>query len=56
MRRVSKRLVSRSRKKGETFTSLSMVHAAGVADFMLRQDAGRFMLGEYLSDKKIPWQ
>jgi len=27
-----------------------------VADFMLRQDAGRFMLGKYLSDKKIPWQ
>ena len=26
------------------------------ADFMLRQDAGRFMLGKYLSDKKIPWQ
>ena len=23
-----------------------------VADFMLRQDAGRFMLGKYLSDKK----
>jgi len=23
---------------------------------MLRQDAGRFMLGKYLSDKKIPWQ
>jgi len=26
-----------------------------VAGFMLRQDAGRFMLGDYLSDKKIPW-
>jgi len=26
-----------------------------VADFMLRQDAGRFMLGKYLSGKKIPW-
>jgi len=26
-----------------------------VADFMLRQHAGRFMLGKYLSDKKIPW-
>ena len=23
---------------------------------MLRQDAERFMLGKYLSDKKIPWQ
>jgi len=27
-----------------------------VADFMLRQDAGRFMLGKYLNDQKIPWQ
>ena len=27
-----------------------------VADFMSRQDAGGFMLGKYLSDKKIPWQ
>jgi len=27
-----------------------------VADFMLRLDAGSFMLGKYLSDKKIPWQ
>ena len=27
-----------------------------VADMMLTRDAGRFMLGEYLSDKKIPWQ
>jgi len=28
-----------------------------VEDFMLRQDAGRFMLGKYLSDKKLekPW-
>jgi len=25
-----------------------------VADFMLRQDTGRLMLGKYLSDKKIP--
>jgi len=27
-----------------------------VADFMQKQDAGRFMLGKYLSDKKIPWR
>jgi len=27
-----------------------------VADFMLRQDAGKFMLGKYLSDTKIPWK
>jgi len=25
-----------------------------VVDFMLRQDAGKFMLGKYLSDKKNP--
>ena len=27
-----------------------------VADFMLRHDAVRFMVGKYLSDKKIPWR
>ena len=32
------------------------LYGTWVADFMLRQDAGRFMLGKYLSDKKIPWQ
>ena len=26
-----------------------------VADCMLRQDARRFMLGKYLSNKEIPW-
>jgi len=31
-------------------------YGAWVADFMLKQDAGRRMLGKYLSDKKIPWQ
>jgi len=29
-------------------------YSTWVADFMLRQDAKRFMLGKYLSDKKIP--
>ena len=47
IRKVSKRLVSRRRQKGEACTA---------ADFMLRQDAGRFMLGKYLSDGKIPWK
>jgi len=28
------------------------VYGTWVADFMLRQEAGRFMLGKYLSDKK----
>jgi len=31
-------------------------YGAWVADFMLRQDAGGFMLGKYLSNKRIPWQ
>jgi len=51
MRRVSKMLLSRRRKKGEAPTSLSG-YGTWVTDFMLRQDAGRFMLGKYLSDKK----
>jgi len=32
------------------------LYGTWVADFTLRQDAGRFMLGKYLSDKKIPSQ
>jgi len=32
------------------------LYGTWVAVFMLRQDAGRFMLGKYLSDKKIPWR
>jgi len=35
---------------------LQPFYGTWVADFMLRQDAGRFMLGKYLNDKKIPWQ
>jgi len=35
---------------------LPKLYGTWVADFMLRQDAGRFKLGKYLSDKKIPWQ
>jgi len=31
-------------------------HGTCVADFMLRQDAGRFMLEKYLSEQKIPWR
>ena len=27
-----------------------------VADFMLRPDEGRFDLGKFLSNKKIPWK
>jgi len=32
------------------------LYGTWMADFMLRQDEGRFMLGKYLSDIKIPWQ
>jgi len=32
------------------------IYGTWVADFMLRQDAGRFMLGKYLSDQKISWK
>jgi len=32
------------------------LYGTWVADFMLRQDAGKFMLGKYRSDKKISWQ
>jgi len=50
MRRVSKRLVSgREKKRGDIHQPL---YGTWVADFMLRQDTGRFMLGKYLSDIK----
>jgi len=32
-----------------------VLYGTWVTDFMLRQDAGRFMMGKYLGDKKI-WQ
>jgi len=32
------------------------LYSTWTAEFMQRQDAGRFMLGRYLSDKKIQWQ
>jgi len=50
-RRVSKRLVSGRRKKKADIHQ--PFYGTWVADFMLRQDAGRFMLGKYLSDKKM---
>jgi len=34
---------------------LQFFYGTWVADLMLRQDADRFMLGKYLTDKKIPW-
>jgi len=59
MRRVSKRLVSKRREKEEAPTSLCThqpLYGKWVDDFMRKQEAGRFMLGKYLSDKKIPWR
>jgi len=55
MRKNSKRLVSRRRKKrGGIHQPL---YGTWAAVFMLRQDEGRFsMLEKYLSDKKIPWK
>jgi len=48
------------RQKGEASISLSTpkskkIYSTCVADFMPRQDAGKFMLGKYFSDKQIPW-
>jgi len=50
IRKVSKRIVSRRRKKGEG--NQQSLYSTWAVDLMLRQDAGRFMLGKYLSDKK----
>jgi len=33
-----------------------LFYGTWVADFTLKQDAGRFMLRKYLSDKKTPWK
>jgi len=48
-----KTCIREKKKRGDIHQPL---YGTWVADFMLRQDAGRFMLGEYLSDKKIPWR
>jgi len=44
------------RKKRKRAGIHQPLYGTWVADCMLRQDAGRFMLGKYLIDKKIPWQ
>ena len=44
------------KEKGKGGGIYQPVYGTWAADFMLRQDAGRFMLGKYLSDKKIPWK
>ena len=47
-----KTCITEKKKRG----GIQPFYGTCVADFMLRQDAGRFMLGKYLSGKKIPWQ
>jgi len=46
-----KNCIREKKKRGDLHQPLDGIW---VADFMLSQDAGRFMLGKYLSDKKIP--
>jgi len=54
MRRVSKKIcIKKKKKRGGIHQPF---YDTWVADFMLRQNAGRFTLKKYLSDKKIPWQ
>jgi len=48
-----KTCIKEKNKRGGIYQPL---YGTWVADFMLRQDAGRFTLGKYLSDQKIPWQ
>jgi len=48
-----KTCIREKKKRGDIHQPL---YGTWVADFMLRLDAGNFMLGKYLSDKKIPWQ
>ena len=44
-----KTCITEKKKSGHIHQTL---YGTWVADFMLRQDAGRFMLGKYLYDKK----
>jgi len=46
-----KTCIKEKKKRGDMH---KLLYGTWVADFMLRQDAGRFMLGKYLNDKKIP--
>jgi len=48
-----KTFIREKKKRGGIHQPL---YGTWIEDFMLRQDSGRFMLGKYLSDKKIPWQ
>jgi len=46
-----KTCIREKKKRGDIYQPF---YGTWVTDFMLRQDAGRFMLGKYLSDKKNP--
>ena len=46
-----KTCIKEKKKRGDVHQPLC---GTLVADFMLRQDAGRFVLGKHLGDKKIP--
>ena len=48
-----KTCIKEKETRGDTHKSLC---CTWVADFMLRQDAGMFMLGKYLSNKKNPME
>ena len=49
---ISKRLAMKeNEKRGGTHLP---IYSTWVADFMLRQDARKFMLGKYFGDKQIP--
>jgi len=48
-----KSCIEEKRQRGDIYQPC---YSTWVADFMLRQDTERFMLGKYLSDKKIPWK
>ena len=48
MRIFKKTCIREKEKRGDIHQPF---YGIWVADFMLRQDAGRFMLGKYLSDK-----
>jgi len=50
---LKKNCIKEKKKMGGIHRPL---YGTWVADFMLRQVAGRFMLWKYLSDNKIPWQ
>jgi len=49
----TKTCIREKKKRGDIHQPF---YGTWVADFMLRQDAGRFMLRKYLSYKKIPWR